>query len=57
MNSECEHYQHSIARLKTEREKLMREVCVEQEKSRQLLVKHKTTLAKLKSEKEEVRTN
>nr|XP_022317961.1 afadin- and alpha-actinin-binding protein-like isoform X2 [Crassostrea virginica] len=55
MNSECEHYQHSIARLKTEREKLMREVCVEQEKSRQLLVKHKTTLAKLKSEKEEAK--
>ncbi|XP_048762677.2 afadin- and alpha-actinin-binding protein-like [Ostrea edulis] len=55
LNSECEHYQHTIARLKTEREKLLRDVYVEQEKSRQLLVKHKASTGKLKSEKEEVK--
>lgn len=55
LTGECEHYQGAIARLKTEKEKLLRDVCVEQEKSRQLLVKHKTTTAKLKSEKEEVK--
>lgn len=55
VTSECEHYQGTIARLKTEKEKLLRDVCVEQEKSRQLLVKHKTNSSKLKSEKEEVR--
>lgn len=55
MTSECEHYQGTIARLKTEKEKLLRDMCVEQENSRQLLVKHKTNTAKLKSEKEEVR--
>lgn len=55
MTSECEHYQGTIARLKTEKEKLLRDVCVEQEKRRQLFVKHKTNSSKLKSEKEEVR--
>lgn len=55
VTSECEHYQGTIARLKTEKEKLLRDMCVEQENSRQLLVKHKTNTAKLKSEKEEVK--
>lgn len=55
VTSECEHYQGTIARLKTEKEKLLRDMCVEQEKSRQLLVKHKTNSSKLKSEKEEVK--
>ncbi|XP_062617225.1 afadin- and alpha-actinin-binding protein-like [Saccostrea cucullata] len=55
VNSECENYQHVIARLKTEKEKLVREISVEQEKSRQLMVKHKTSTTKLKSEKEEVK--
>ena len=43
-----------VRRLKTDRERLEREVAQEKEKHRQTLNKHKTLVAKIKIDKDEV---
>ncbi|KAK3090643.1 hypothetical protein FSP39_013337 [Pinctada imbricata] len=55
VTSQSDHYQNYVTRLKNDVEKVKREVCREQEKSRQLVVKQKSLSVKLKAEKDEVK--